>query len=380
MLTDAVIVLLTVGMAAWGYFRGLRTEMLIGVGFAIGALLGSRVGPQLLDDGLHDPLAPLLALPGALLLGAAIAAGMERAGSKLRLLLRRRYTLDAVGGALLAAFVGVVLVWVVAAAAARIDGLEGTVRGSDIIGGLNSALPPPGPVLVSSKSYSAPERRRPGARRPPADSMVKQDPQVKAAADSVVKVEVTGCERRGSGSGWIAGDGIVMTNAHVVDGSRDLDVRLEGMGPAYDAQPIYYDRSEDIAILRVREVSGEPALALNPTPRSGAWVAVLGFPFGRRYKARTAKLGRVIPLPPGTSVGHAGRPARSLRAGLGLGPGVSGGPVVDTRGRVVAMVFAVYRRDQLRNQLGVPSPAMRTALTRARSSRGAVKTGECRES
>ena len=97
MLIDAIIVLLAVAMAVWGYSRGVRTEVLIAVGVAIGALLGSRVGPQVLKDGLQDPLAPLLALPGALLLGAVLAAGMERAGSQLRRALRGRYTLDALG-------------------------------------------------------------------------------------------------------------------------------------------------------------------------------------------------------------------------------------------------------------------------------------------
>ena len=379
MLIDAIIVLLTVGMAAWGYFRGLRTGMLVAVGFGVGALLGSRLGPQLLDGGLHDPLAPLLALPGALVLGAVLAAGMERAGWKLRGLVRRRYTLDALGGAVLAALLGVVVLWGVAAAAAHVDGLERTVRDSEIVGGLNSALPPPGPVLASDNSYGAPAPRRSRAPKSRADSMVKQDPQVKAAADSVVKVEVIGCDGRGSGSGWIAGDGFVMTNAHVVGGSKEVAVKLEGMGPPYEAQPIYYDPDEDIALLRVREATGEPALLLNLTPRLDSRVAVLGFPYGERYKARAARLGGIIRLPPGTSVGHPGRPARSLRAGRGLGPGVSGGPIVDTEGRVVAMIFALSRRGRVRSQLGVPSPAIRTALRRARSSSGAVDTGPCHE-
>ena len=379
MLIDAIIVLVTVALAVWGYSRGVRTEVLTAVGFAIGALLGSRVGPQILKDGLDDPLAPLLALPGALLLGAVLAAGIERAGSKLRRALCGRYALDALGGALLAAFLGIVLLWVVAAAAARVDGLDRAVADSGIIGGLNSALPPPGPVLTSGNSYAAP---RPPRSRPPgsrADSTVKQDPQVKAAADSVVKVEVIGCDGRGSGSGWIAGDGFVMTNAHVVGGSKEVAVKLEGMGPPYEAQPIYYDPDEDIALLRVREATGEPALLLNLTPRLDSRVAVLGFPYGERYKARAARLGGIIRLPPGTSVGHPGRPARSLRAGRGLGPGVSGGPIVDTEGRVVAMIFALSRRGRVRSQLGVPSPAIRTALRRARSSSGAVDTGPCHE-
>ena len=108
-----------------------------------------------------------------------------------------------------------------------------------------------------------------------------------------------------------------------------------------------------------------------------ARVAVLGFPFGGRYKTRAARLGPTIPIPRGSDVGRPGGPARMVRSGLGLGPGVSGGPVVDRSGRVVAMIFAGSPLDRRRNQLGVPSSAMRTALRRALSSPGPVDTGRC---
>ena len=202
---------------------------------------------------------------------------------------------------------------------------------------------------------------------------------MRAAADSVVKVEVRDCQGRGSGSGWIAGDAIVMTNAHVVEGTTRVTVRVEGTGPPYPAQPIHYDRLADIAILRVPEARGERALPIDATPRSFSRVAVLGFPFGHRYKARAARLVSVVGFRRRTPDGSGRHPPSFVRSGLGLGPGVSGGPVVDRAGRVVAMIYAGWASDRRRNHLAVASPAMRPALQRARSSSGTVDTGECHE-
>ncbi|MDQ4049922.1 MAG: trypsin-like peptidase domain-containing protein, partial [Actinomycetota bacterium] len=148
-------------------------------------------------------------------------------------------------------------------------------------------------------------------------------------------------------------------------------------GKPLDARPIYYDENEDISVLRVPGASGEPALRTNPRPKLRSSVAVLGFPFGRRYKARAARLGPTFPLPPDAPPKRRGRPATMLRSGLGVGPGASGGPVVDRGGRVVAMIFAATPLEQRRNQLGIPGPAMRTALRSALSSPRTVGTGSC---
>jgi S1-C subfamily serine protease len=371
LVVDFIIVGLTVGAAVWGYLRGVRTGTLVILGFGGGALLGSRVAPLVLDGGLRDPFAPVLALPGALLLGALAAAALERLGFGVRRHLRERGLLDALGGALVAGCVGLVMVWVLAAAAASVGSLGEPLRGSVVIGRLNSLLPPPGPLLTAEKS-SDPlpviAGVRPGVG--PASPRIKHDPQVRAAAPSVVKISGIPC--LSGGSGWIAGDGIVVTNAHVVEGNDQSGVQVEGKGESHEAEAIWYDRKNDLAILRVPGVSGERALPLDPSPEPGTFAAVLGFPGGGPYKVVPARLGSTTTIPAFRLEGEGVNRQRVTTMRARVRPGNSGGPVVDGRGRVVAVVFASGGGH---DAVGVPTPVVQRALRRAGPP---VDTGQCK--
>ena len=383
MIVDLIVVALTVGLAAWGYSQGVSVGVLVLVGFGCGALLGSRVAPLVLDGGLRDPFAPVIALPAALLFGALLAAALERFGRKLRRRLRRRRTLDAYGGALVAGCLALVVVWITASVVARVDSLREPLRESKIVEQLNSVLLPPGPLLTAEKaSYALPVIDGPRVRAGLPDPRIKRDPEVQAAARSVAKIEIAACGQTGDGTGWIAGDGIVVTNAHVVRGSDAPAVRLEGQGEAHRSEPIWYDDKEDVAILRSPAVKGAPLLPVaGSSPKRGTTAAVLGFPFGGRYKAREARLGPTSPLPRGARRGIARghRSITPLFAGLGIGPGSSGSPVVDRDGSVVAMIFGGRDPNGGRDAYAIPSPVIREALERARSSRHPVDTGDCGE-
>jgi S1-C subfamily serine protease len=377
-IVDLIIVGLMIAVAVWGYFQGISVGVLVFVGFGAGAVIGSRVAPLVLDGGLRDPFAPVLALPVALLFGAVLAAVLERLGRNLRRALRRRRTLDAVGGALIAACLGLVMVWMTAAVLAGVDGLKESLRDSKVVDRLNSVLVPPGPLFsVKEPSYALRVIEGPKVRAGTPDPRIKQDPQVRAAARSVAKIQVAACGGRGEGSGWVAADGIVVTNAHVVHGSDAPGVRIEGLGKAYKAEPISYDEVDDIAILRTPALKGVTALPIAGRPQAGTAAVVLGFPFGGRYKAREARLGPTSPLPEGAQQGGP-RAITPLLAGLGIGPGSSGGPVIDRDGRVVAMIFAGRDPNGGRDAFGIPSPIIREALKNALSSPQRVDTGGCR--
>lgn len=376
LIVDLLIVALTVAVAYWGYRQGLSTGALVLVGFGGGAILGSRVGPLFLDGGLEDPFAPVVALPAALLIGALFAAALERVGFGLRRRLRRRDTPDAIGGAVLAACIGLVAVWVLGALAARVDGLRGSVRDSVIIDKLNAVLPPPGPLLNAAKGRTdpLPVIAGPDANVGPARPGIKRDPQVRSAASSVVRLIGSACGHGLTGSGWIARDGVVVTNAHVIQGSDNTRVMVEGNGHPEEARAIWYDRVNDIAVLRAPGISGAPALQLDPKPKPGTYAAALGFPGGGAYQITPARVGNTSRIPafrlrrgdPTT------RRITSMRAALR--PGNSGGPVVDERRRVVTTAFAA--RVGGRVAYGVPNSITARALRRAGPP---VDTGPCRE-
>lgn len=345
------------------------------LGFAAGALLGSRVAPLVLSGGLHDPLAPVLALPGALLCGALGAAAAERLSYGALKRLHRRDVLDGLCGGLLAATLWLVTVWLVGAVAASLDSVKESLRDSSVIEELNAVVPPPGPLLnPAERTDPLPllAGPRPGVR--PASTAIKHDPQVRAAAPSVVKVTGTACGRGMQGTGWIAANGIVVTNAHVVQGSDDTHVQLEGKGHRHPAESIWYDEVNDVAIFRVPGVRGVPALPIDVKPKPGTAAAALGFPGGGRYTVKPARVGNTWRIPGFRLEG--GRFVRRVVTSFlaGVRPGNSGGPVVDGERRVVTMVFG--GRQGGHGSYGVPTGVMRKALDRAGPG---VDTGQCEQ-
>ena len=74
---DWAIVAFTIALALWGYRQGLIVGFLTLGGFALGAWLGGRIGPALLEQGSESPYAPLFAALGALLVGSLVAVALE---------------------------------------------------------------------------------------------------------------------------------------------------------------------------------------------------------------------------------------------------------------------------------------------------------------
>jgi len=145
-----------------------------------------------------------------------------------------------------------------------------------------------------------------------------------------VTVEVHGTDGGGAGILWTPD--LVVTNAHVVRGSR-LRVRLAD-DRQVEAQVVADDRRADLALLRVPRSGVAPAaLADSDALRVGALVVALGHPLGLR---RTLTAGVVHALAP---VSRGGR--RWIHADLRLAPGNSGGPLADTAGQVVGITTMI---------------------------------------
>src|SRR5215210_2253672 len=365
-------------MAVWGYGQGLIAGGLALVGFAAGAFLGSRLGPLLLEDGSHSPYAPLSALLGAVLVGGVLASGFEVLGFHLRQRLGDRIgLLDGAGGAVLVGCLGLFLVWIGGAVALQTPGareLRKPIQRSAILKELNAALPPSGPILQALARFDPfPSITGPSANVPAPDPKIARDRDVAAARRSVVRILGTACGLGVQGSGWVAGRGIVVTNAHVVAGQDDTTVQVGGDGPGLDAEAIWFDARNDLSILRVPGISGLPALRINTDAASGTAAAVLGFPQNGPYNVAPARLGQTATVLTQDAYGR-GPVQRAITSLRGqVRPGNSGGPAVDRSGRVLATIFATAT-SRRRTGYGVPDSLVREALGRAR---GPVDTGPC---
>ncbi len=374
---DWIILGLVALLALLGWSQGFLAGALSLAGFALGAFLGTRLVPLVLADGADSPYAPLFGLAGALLAGMVLASGLEGIGARLRrgLRLPGLSAVDGLLGAALMACVGLGLAWVVGAVALQTPGartLRRHIQRSAILTRLNVVLPSRDLLNALARFDPFPHVTAGDVDVAPPSSRIAGDPQVAAAAGSVVKVLGTACGLGVQGSGWVAADGLVVTNAHVVAGQDDTLVRGHGVGPARPARAVAFDARDDVAVLRVGDL-GASALPMAPASRSGTGGAVLGFPLDGPYRVRAVRLGatqRVL-----TDDAYGSGPVRRTIVGLrGLvQSGNSGGPVVDGRGRVLATIFAATRRGP-RGGYAVPNAAVRRALAQAR---GPVSTGAC---
>ena len=373
---DWIILGIVILLALFGWAQGFVSGALALVGFAIGAWVGTRVGPLVLSEGADSGWAPAFGLIGALTAGAVLAMGFEGIGNRLRARVRTPAgsALDGLLGAALTACVGLGIVWVLGAVALGSGGeLRREVQRSYVLQRLNTILPPTSGLLTALENLDPfPRIDGPEVRVQAPSAGIVGDPQVDAAARSVVKVLGTACGLGVEGSGWVAGDGIVLTNAHVVAGQKDTRVLLRGEEPGIDAEAVHFDPRNDIAVLRVRGLQA-PALALADSPRTGTSAAVLGFPRNGPYDERAGRLGatRQVVTQDAYGRGPVRRVITSLRGAVRSGN--SGGPMVDGRGKVVTTIFAATTSGP-RGGYGVPNSVVSSALGDAR---GPVSTGPC---
>jgi S1-C subfamily serine protease len=374
---DWGIVAFILALGLWGYRQGLIVGALTLLGFASGAFLGSRIGPLVLRQGAESPYSPLFAALGALLCGALVAVTLESLALGLRARVIRKRALhlaDGAGGAALIASVALGLVWVFGAVALHAPGtarLRADVQSSVILRSLNDVLPPSGPVLNAlNRVDPAPSISAPTTELGPPNTAIASDRGVLTAGRSVVRVLGTACGLGIEGSGWAVKPNLIVTNAHVVAGEDDTTV-ITQTGASLSATPVHYDPHNDLALLRVGAALAP--LEIAPNPGSGTAGAVLGYPENGPYTVAPARLGETREVISENSYGDGPthRTISSLRGSVRSGN--SGGPLIDSEGRVLGTIFAATTSGTP-GGFAVPDYLVRAALRELAPS---VDTGPC---
>jgi S1-C subfamily serine protease len=382
---DWIIVAFAAVLASFGFRRGFIVGVLSFGGFALGALIGTRLAPLLLPQGSSSPYAPAFGLIGALLAGAILGSGLEGLGFRLRrtLMVPGLGLLDGVLGAALGAAIGLGIVWIVAAVALQAPGeaqLRLDIQRSAILRELNVLLPPTGPILNAlARLDPLPSITGPAPNVPAPVPALARTPAVRDASRSVVRVVGSACGLAIEGSGWVAEPDVVVTNAHVVAGEQDTTVEVGGHSPNLLARPVAFDPTDDLAILEVTGLE-EPPLRLVGNPPSGRPGVILGYPENGPRSAQPGRIGRTQNVLTQDAYGR-GLVSRMLTPLRGLvRPGNSGGPLVDGAGHVLTTIFASTVGGGPHSGYGIANATVASVLGAARATerQGAqVSTGPC---
>jgi S1-C subfamily serine protease len=373
-LIDWLALGLVLAAALGGAAQGFLWSGLSLAGMAIGAVLGGRLAPLLLSGGSSSPYAPAIALAGAVVLALAF----EVAGSSLGAALRRRERrylrgADSVAGVFAGALIGLTVVWVLGVMALQLPGqtlLRDSAQRSLLLQRLDSIVPPRTVLNALARIDPFPGLAGPPIPTQPPDPRVLEQPGVRDAAPSVVRVLGTACGLGIEGSGWVARPGLVVTAAHVVAGEHDTTVTLFD-GGTLRAETVAFDSRNDIAVLRV------PGLPARPLPLAepvfGTSVAISGYPLDGPFDAVPGRIGttRKVISEDAYGDGPVTRTVTSLSGDVHHGN--SGGPAIDASGRVRATVFAA--RVNGSGGYGVPASIVRRELDAAGG--GPVSTGRC---
>ena len=233
-------------------------------------------------------------------------------------------------------------------------GILGTVLISAIVGGLVGSaatimlaprfikLTPSGTAVVAPLA-------------PITNNLTEESAVISVAAQSgkaVVEIKTTISspdiiqpDQHGIGSGFIVrSDGYIVTNNHVVENARQLQVILRDQAKKYDARVIGTSPEDDVAVLKI-DAQDLPALNWGDSGalKVGQLAIAIGSPLGQQNsvtKGVISALHRSISVPD-PSTGQVENILNAIQTDAQINPGNSGGPLLNSAGQVVGVNFAI---------------------------------------
>lgn len=385
-LLDVIIVIFFISSLFRGKEIGLVRQLCSTAGFFGGLFLGSYLQHftiRLSDDPTQKSIITILTSLGIALLGFTIGEAVGFWG-KHRV---QHWSIDKVdnsAGALISGLTFLGVVWLSAAilTALPLVNVQRVIHGSAIITTLNNTLPsaptviadfgklitPNGfPQVFTGREPALPQADQPASLQALQTAINKDRP-------SVVKLEGRGCGGLVEGSGFVADNGLVITNAHVVAGITNPHV-IDANGD-HRAIPIWFDPNLDLAILQVDGLAGSPLPIDTKEVPPQTQAAALGYPGGGDFTASSATVLETFTAT-GRNIYDQGKTDRQVYAlASTIIPGNSGGPVITANGSVIGVVFAqstTYKN----TGYALTTQQVKAELTTAKAQNRIVSTGEC---
>lgn len=384
-LLDVGCVVLVALAAAGGWRAGLVARIGGWLGLGLGVLVGlSSLGPllELLGAAPQDAFVVALGVLSFAALAGEVLGGVL--GSQLSVHVPDELrSADRAAGGVAGALSVLLLLWLLSPVMAASSGWpERLADGSSVMRWTQRSLPAAPDavaaveVLLGADRYPAVFDREvapPDVGDPPSE--VTLAPGVGATIElATARVQGEACGRRQQGSGVVLGDGIVVTNAHVVSGVEGGRVEVELRGVARAGTVVGWDPAADLAVLSVPGVRSAGLVLADA--REGDLVAVAGYPGGGGLTVLPGRVGEVVRAG-GRDIYGERRVVRDvLVLAASVERGSSGGPAVRSDGALVGIVFALAPDDEGVGFALTPD-AVRSALADAGTS--AVSTGACIE-
>lgn len=186
---------------------------------------------------------------------------------------------------------------------------------------------------------------------------------------SVVTVLATTARGRSEGAGVAWDEHRLVTNNHVIDGARSVQVALS-TGERVDAQVQATDPLRDLAVVRVPGTKLAPATFAKTIPAVGSLAVAMGSPLGLEESVTAGIISgvdRALPAGPGEQGALVGL----LQTDAAISPGNSGGALVDARSQVIGINVAYVPPQTGAVSLGfaIPAPTVRGVVEQL------IKTG-----
>jgi S1-C subfamily serine protease len=384
-----VLLLVILALAALSGWRRGFAMVLLGylgllVGLALGAWAATQAGLLVSPDSSVRRL--LTAVVVFFLVAAACHAVGNLLGIRVRSLLGGRWTsqADAVGGAVVATVVAAIAMWFVALTLSNVplSPFSRAVHSSSVLRTIDTYAPRPPAALAQLRGLldrsGFPEAfdtlRPPVVSGPPPEAA--KSPAILKAANATLQVQSRGCGGILFGSGFPVATDMVVTNAHVVAGSRHHEV-VTNKDVHAAATVVYFDPAHDLALLSVPGLSVKPLRLATSAAKRGQQAVVIGYPSGGPQKLVGASVVlRTQPEAPDIYARpqHTRRDIYVLHALVQKGE--SGGPVLDLHGRPLGVVFAASTVERTEGY-ALTNAEVRRALDRNAGNRRPAAVGGC---
>jgi S1-C subfamily serine protease len=387
---DLILVGLAIFILVSGWRRGLFVSIFSLLGLIAGAWIGKSVIDMVNGASTTTSLTRTALSAATLFIGIGVGSAV---GGFIGRRLRNLFSwsplrlLDNLTGAALSLVAWSIVFWLLATTllAAPVSSFTNTVSQSKVLNALEQYMPIQirngvESVRIYVSDSGLPEGFANVLLAPavePPDLTSVDAPAVIAGLDSVVKVEgiAEECGTRLTGSGFVVGPDLILTNAHVVAGVENPTLRVKGKGKAFEGIVVYFDPARDVAVIRTKDFPSVALRISEPLSR-GDNAVVAGFPGGGPLTLIPARV-RSVSDSTGTDIYGKAEVTREIYAiSADIKQGDSGAPMFALDGSVAGLVFASSATDT-ETGYALTAKEFMVGVETASTATQAVATGEC---